>query len=135
MTRRLPRLALFLTVALTVVACGADTSTDHELIDADAAYDLTQFPPEGLVVLDIRTPEEFAEGHIEDALMIDFYDEDFSEQLDALDKSVPYLVYCRSGNRSAQSVSTFEGLGFAEIYELDGGIVAWAGAGLPIEGS
>ena len=127
-------MALLVALVLTVVSCGTDSATDHELIDPDAAYDLTLFPPEGLVALDIRTPEEFAEGHIADALMIDFYDEDFAQQLDALDKSVPYLVYCRSGNRSAQSVATFADLGFGEIYELDGGIVAWAGAGLPVEG-
>ena len=135
MNRLIPRLALLVALVLTVVACSTDAATDHELVDAGTAFDLTQFPPEGLVVLDIRTPEEFEGGHLEEALMIDFYEADFAEQLDSLDKAVPYLVYCRSGNRSAQSISTFEDLGFAEIYELEGGIVAWAEAGLPISGS
>ena len=134
MTKPLHRF-LLLVVAVAVVACSSDVATDHQLVDADTAYDLTQFPPDGLVVLDIRTAEEFDAGHLDDALMIDFYAADFADQLATLDKSVPYLVYCRSGNRSAQSIPTFEDLGFAEIYELEGGIVAWDGAGLPITGS
>jgi phage shock protein E len=85
-----------------------------------------------VVVLDIRTPEEYAAGIIEGAVNIDFYAADFATQLDTLDKDAHYVVYCRSGNRSGQAMSTFGGLGFAEVTEVDGGIVDWYAAGLPV---
>jgi len=81
------------------------------------------------IILDIRTPQEFSEGVIEGAINVDFYEPTFVADLDALDKSAHYVVYCRSGNRSGQAMSTFEDLGFANITEIDGGIVNWYAAG------
>ncbi|NNE72894.1 MAG: rhodanese-like domain-containing protein [Acidimicrobiales bacterium] len=89
-------------------------------------------PPPDLIVLDVRTPEEFAEGHLEGAMMIDFYRDDFAEQIAALDPEVPYLLYCRSGNRSGQTAEIMTSLGFADVADVNGGILAWAEAGLPI---
>jgi len=89
-------------------------------------------PPEDLVVLDVRTVEEFETGHIEGAVMLDFYRDDFQEQLSTLDPDVPYLVYCRSGNRSGQTLSMMQQLGFASAVDIDGGVVAWEQAGLPL---
>lgn len=91
-------------------------------------------PPDGLIVLDVRTPEEFAEGHLEDAVMIDFYDPDFADQLADLDPDRPYLLYCRSGNRSGQTTAIMDQLGFTNVADIDGGIVAWGEAGLPLAG-
>ena len=85
-----------------------------------------------VVVLDIRTPDEYAAGIIEGAINIDFFDADFAAQLDALDKDVHYVVYCRSDNRSGQAMGTFAALGFAEVTEVDGRIVDWHAAGLPV---
>ena len=65
-------------------------------------------------------------------MLVDFYAADFAEQLAALDTDVPYLVYCRSGNRSGQALGVMEQLGFASAVDVDGGIVAWADAGLPV---
>lgn len=101
-------------------------------ISVDAAAAITDNPPDDLVVLDVRTPEEFAEGHLEGAVLVDFYATDFAEQLAALDTDVPYLVYCRSGNRSGQALGVMEQLGFTSAVDVDGGIVAWTGAGLPV---
>jgi phage shock protein E len=101
-------------------------------ISVDAAAAITDNPPEDLVVLDVRTPEEFAEGHLAGAVLVDFYDADFAEQLAVLDTDVPYLVYCRSGNRSGQALGVMEQLGFTSAVDVDGGIVAWTGAGLPV---
>ncbi|HUV17103.1 MAG TPA: rhodanese-like domain-containing protein [Ilumatobacteraceae bacterium] len=101
-------------------------------ISVDDAAAITDNPPDDLVVLDVRTPEEFAEGHLEGAVLVDFYAADFAEQLAALDTDVPYLVYCRSGNRSGQALGVMEQLGFASAVDVDGGIVAWADAGLPV---
>lgn len=77
-------------------------------------------------VIDIRTPEEIAEGKItNDALEINFYDENFKQQIRELNPDDKYLVYCRSGNRSGQSLEIFKELGFENVKELDSGIVAW----------
>jgi len=101
-------------------------------ISALDAASITDDPPADLVVLDVRTPEEFAEGHLDGAVLVDFYDADFADQLAALDPDVPYLVYCRSGNRSGQTLSVMEQLGFASAVDVGGGIIAWADAGLPV---
>ncbi len=78
------------------------------------------------VVIDIRTPEEIAEGKvIADALEIDFYDETFKHQISQLDKERTYLLNCRSGSRSAQAVQIMKDLGFLEVYDLKGGIIAY----------
>jgi rhodanese-related sulfurtransferase len=85
-----------------------------------------------LVILDVRTPEEFAEGHLDGALMLDFYEPDFANQLAALDRDVPYVLYCRSGNRSGQVLPVMDELGFTAVTEIAGGIVAWQADGLPV---
>jgi rhodanese-related sulfurtransferase len=108
---------------------GAPSFTSVSPEDAAA---ITADPPDGLVVLDVRTPEEYAEGHLDGAVLVDFYDADFADQLAALDKDVPYLVYCRSGNRSGQTIPLMQQLGFDSAVDVDGGILAWAGAGLPV---
>ena len=100
-------------------------------VDAAAIADA---PPADLVVLDVRTPEEFAEGHLEGAVLVDFYDADFADQLAALDPDVPYLLYCRSGNRSGETLGVMEQLGFTSVADVGGGIIAWADAGLPVTG-
>ncbi len=124
--------AVALTAVLGLAACGGDGAV-FELTDTAESQELLAEPPAGLVVLDIRTPEEFAEGHIAGSSNLDFYQPDFSDSLDALDKELPYFVYCRSGNRSADAIATMKDLGFTEVYELDGGIVKWAEAGLAIQ--
>jgi rhodanese-related sulfurtransferase len=85
------------------------------------------------VVLDVRTPAEFAEGHIEGAVNIDVEDPAaFTAAVADLDRTATYAVYCRSGNRSATATAYLVGEGFASVAELDGGIVAWTDAGLPV---
>jgi rhodanese-related sulfurtransferase len=114
------------------VADAATEISGISTISVDAAAAITDNPPDDLVVLDVRTPEEFAEGHLEGAVLIDFYAADFADQLAALDANVPYLVYCRSGNRSGQALGVMEQLGFTSVVDVDGGIVAWTDAGLPV---
>jgi rhodanese-related sulfurtransferase len=84
------------------------------------------------IILDVRTPQEFSEGHIEGALNLDFYSPSFKEDLDKLDKTKTYFVYCRTGNRSGQAVKMMESLGFREAYNLSTGIVEWIAAGQPV---
>lgn len=125
---------LALVVLLLVSACssGSDTAT-IELVSPAEAAQVIDDDPAGLVVLDIRTPEEFNEMRLGGSLNVDFYAADFSEQLDTLDKDDPYVMYCRSGNRSSEAIKTMKELGFVEVYEIDGGIVNWYDSGFPVE--
>ena len=80
---------------------------------------------EDVVILDVRTPEETAEGMIEGARQIDFRAEDFREQIGRLDRDKTYLVYCRSGRRSGNACAMLDTLGFERRYNLEGGYLAW----------
>jgi len=117
-------------IAIVVVSCSSDGAT-LETVEPDTAATIIADNPEA-IVLDIRTPEEYREGIIEGAINIDFYEADFSDQLNTLDKDATYVVYCRSDNRSGQAMDTFADLGFQQVSEIDGGIVNWYGEGLPV---
>ncbi|MFC1908009.1 rhodanese-like domain-containing protein [Chloroflexota bacterium] len=84
------------------------------------------------VILDVRTPEEFADGHIANSINVDFYSETFRDDINKLDKDKTYLIYCRSGNRSGKALNIMVGLGFMEAYNISGGIIEWKAEGLPI---
>lgn len=75
---------------------------------------------ENTVILDVRTPSEFSSNHIKGAINIDFYGSDFETKIKALDKNKDYKVYCRSGNRSGQTVNLMKKLGFKEVENVGG---------------
>ena len=83
------------------------------------------------VIIDVRTPQEFAEEHIENAANIDFYSETFRGELDNLDKNKTYLIYCRVGGRSGSALNIMAELNFKEVYNILGGINQWKAEGLP----
>jgi rhodanese-related sulfurtransferase len=86
------------------------------------------------VLLDVRTAEEYADGHIAGSANVDFYKADFKDSIAALDRDGEYVVYCRSGNRSGQTIALMRTLGFTNVTDIDGGIVSWQADGLPVEG-
>jgi rhodanese-related sulfurtransferase len=79
------------------------------------------------VVLDVRTPQEYAEGHIPGSVLINIYDQDFSTRISRLDKSKTYLVYCAVGGRSAKASQLLLENKVAGVYNLAGGIKEWTG--------
>ncbi|MEY3049424.1 MAG: hypothetical protein RL365_1462 [Bacteroidota bacterium] len=80
------------------------------------------------VVIDVRSPEEVANGFIPGTdLFINFFDGNFQGQLEKLDKTKTYIVYCHSGNRSGKATNVMQQLGFTDIYNLQGGISGWTG--------
>jgi rhodanese-related sulfurtransferase len=84
-------------------------------------------------ILDVRTREEFATGHLAKAVLIPWTDKDFATRAaKELDPGKPLLVYCRSGRRSAEAAAALVKLGFADVRQIEGGIVAWEKAGKPI---
>ena len=145
---RFPLRPLVLVLVLVLVAAGCGDSSESSAaqpsgptdqadaqlttVSADEAAVVLEDPPEGTVVLDVRTPEEFAEGHLDGAVMLDFYEPDFADQLARLDANTPYVLYCRSGNRSGETLTLMGQMGFTDVTEIDGGVIAWQQAGLPI---
>lgn len=84
------------------------------------------------IVLDVRTKDEFSQGHLANATMIDYYKDDFKEALSKLDKTKPVFVYCAAGGRSSSASGILIELGFKNVYDLHGGMRAWAGAKKPV---
>ena len=85
-----------------------------------------------LCVVDVRTPKEYQDGHIPYAINRNVLDANFPQMLQALDKSAPTLVYCRSGRRSKLAVTMMEQMGFSHILHMKDGWIAWEKAQLPI---
>lgn len=81
----------------------------------------------GAQVVDVRTPEEYAEGHLQNAMNINFNSDYFAAQVAKLDKTKAVYVYCRSGGRSGAAVRQMQEMGFVELYNMDGGMLRWKG--------
>jgi len=84
-------------------------------------------------LVDVRTPDEYTEGHISHAVLMDVNKADFTKKLEQLDKNKTVYVYCRSGKRSHTAADMMKESGFKNVFELRGGIIAWEEAGLPVE--
>lgn len=120
MSRRRPALAALCGACLIVLSACAGTPADSAAeVNTESSTASTQnVAPSDMTIIDVRTPEEYAEGHLEGAVNIDIQAEDFKEQIAALDPAGNYAVYCRSGNRSGQAVSFMESAGFTSVQNL-----------------
>lgn len=102
-------------------ACGTAQSGGYETLEPEAyraAIDAAADP----LVLDCRTPEEFVEGALPNALNYDYLDREFAYRVDSLPRDRPVFVYCASGGRSAQAAELLYDIGFEEVYNLEGGL-------------
>jgi rhodanese-related sulfurtransferase len=120
-------IALFASVLL-LAGCSSSSSA----MDLSVSEFSSKITETGIITLDVRTPGEFNEGHIEGSKLIDFQSGNFESEIATLDKSKTYAVYCRSGSRSGQAVKIMSDAGFTNLYNLDGGVIDWANAGLPL---
>ena len=126
--------SIIVILGLATVGCQAQSvstgvvNIDVNVADFAAGIDTS----DNALLLDIRTDAEFVSGHLNGATQLDFYRDDFEEALSRLDKSQPLYVYCRGGNRSGKAAKQMKALGFKEVYNLEGGISAWARRGQPI---
>ncbi len=130
-----------LALAATLAACGGGSAASPPapssqsvsqavtLVNPAAAQALIA---NGSPVLDVRRPDEFAAGHLEGAVNLNLESPDFTQQLAALDPAAAWVVYCRTGNRSAVATAQMESLGFTSLNDLSGGITAWEQDGLPV---
>lgn len=88
----------------------------------------------GNILVDIRTPEEYSEGHLKGAVNINFFDENFATNFEnQFDKNDTIYIYCKSGGRSTKAVQLLEGMGFNNLIHLDGGMLRWVKSEKPVE--
>jgi rhodanese-related sulfurtransferase len=112
-----------------LAACGGTSANVINLTTDEFASNIQNSE---VVVLDVRTPGEFATGHIQGAINIDVEGSTFDSQIAELDKSKEYAIYCRSGRRSAVAAEKMAGAGFTKLTNLESGVIAWQGAGYPL---
>lgn len=128
-------LILTLSILLFVSSFGFTQSDPiHESISVQQADSLVQSfnDSSNFVILDVRTETEYVNGHIEGAINVDYYSEDFDQNLSLLNREKKYLVYCGSGGRSTSSFNKMKALEFETLYNMLGGINAWISAGFPV---
>lgn len=120
----------FLALLLLIPALASAADPAKHVKAAEAA----QIIAEGkTTVIDVRTADEFKDGHIKDAQNIDIMAADFEAQLAKLDKTRPTLIHCQAGGRSMRALKVFEKLGFTNLIHLDEGFGGWEAAGKPVE--
>jgi rhodanese-related sulfurtransferase len=111
-----------------LAACASDSAVQTigaaELVEVVEAGDA--------VLLDVRTPQEYASGHLPGAVNIDLSDPTFAQQIEALPTQETYVVYCRSGNRSAEAATVMSEAGFTDVRDVDAGLQTIAQAGVPL---
>lgn len=98
------------------------------------AFDLINNPVKGNkpVILDVRTQSEFAGGHIKGSVNMDFHSPAFQEMLGRMERDKKYILYCRSGIRSANAVTKMQGMGFKDVCDIRGGVIGWNSEKLPL---
>jgi rhodanese-related sulfurtransferase len=121
-------------VTQTTTTSTASTSSGIHDISAAEAYVLIQANKANpdFKIIDIRTPDEYAAGHLENSTIIDYYADNFKAELDKLDRAKTYLIYCRTGHRSGLARDIMKGMGFLSVYNMEGGITAWQSAGYQV---
>jgi len=108
-------------IANTEVIVNVDAKTFSELSTTQAG-----------TILDVRTPEEWAEGTLKDAVKIDYQGNNFETEIERLDKNAPVYVYCKRGGRSSSAADILKEKGFTKVYNLDGGITSWQENGFEV---
>lgn len=117
-------------------SCGQDKKTKSGMSEVEeskisliTAKELHKLN-DSILLIDVRTPEEFASGHIENSININMRSDDFKEQIAALEKGKEIYLYCKKGGRSNSAAKMIEDMEFEKIYDLKGGITAWEDEGL-----
>ncbi|WP_339921125.1 rhodanese-like domain-containing protein [uncultured Flavobacterium sp.] len=123
------RSILFLLISFVILSCNGQAAKNIKTIEAKdfaETMNTTQNPQ----ILDVRTPEEFTEGHIKNAENVNWLGDRFIADAEKFDKTKPVFVYCKSGGRSKKASEKLKELGFKNIYELEGGFMKWSAEGL-----
>ena len=122
---------------ITMTACNAQSSGDasaregvYQVLNVDE-YE-KQISGDEVLIVDVRTPNEYKSGHIEGAVLVDVTEGSFDQKIQEYDKNQPVYIYCRSGSRSANAMRKMKAMGFTEVYDLRGGVMNWSKNGKPL---
>lgn len=118
-------------IGFLFTSCNGQTNAKYESIAAVNFAEKIKTTSQAAII-DVRSPEEFAGQHIDNAINIDWNGDNFEGKIGKYDKSKPIFVYCMSGGRSKKAAEKLSELGFSKIYELQGGIMKWNAAGLSV---
>jgi thioredoxin len=119
-----PKFLSLLLIPFLFISCQGQMSKAIKAIDVKTFAEKLH-TTENPQLLDVRTPEEFATGRIENAVNVNWNSDDFVAKVSKYDKSKPIFVYCKAGGRSSDAADKLAEMGFAEIYNLEGGIMKW----------
>ncbi|MGV6828784.1 MAG: rhodanese-like domain-containing protein [Flavobacteriales bacterium] len=118
----------FISLFITFSFCKSQEEKVNTILDVPSFK--TEVIGKNVQLIDVRTPDEYNQGHIKNALNIDFFDNThFSEKFNKLDKNKAIYIYCQSGTRSHKTAMKLEEMGFNKIYDLQGGYMAWTKSG------
>ena len=126
------KIALLLILIISFSSCAQTTKSESSSVENKEAGLVSLISSKDLneklgdiQLIDVRTPEEYAQGHLKNAVNINFNDPTFANDMDKLDKSKELYIYCRSGNRSGKASKQLGNMGFTKVYDLEGGINDW----------
>jgi len=126
---------VILTCLLVVVlSCKGQEKQSQTFVNVSVEAFQKMIKKNGAQLIDVRTPGEYERGHLKGATLINYMADDFkAKAFEGLDKSMPVLIYCASGGRSAKSAKIYTEAGFTKVYNLLGGFRAWKAKRLEIE--
>ena len=113
----------FLAIVCVFFSCKEKQSDGIKVVGVNEFSEVID--SENIQLLDVRTPGEIVDGKIANAIEINFFDDDFKQQISKLDKDKPIAVYCKAGGRSNKAAHILYEIGFKEIYDLEGGYTSW----------
>ena len=130
---RLKNVVLFF-LAVTLTSCTENSIANAQIVENLSAKNFKSFlnKEQNGILIDVRTPEETATGHLKDATLINYYGNDFMDKIAMVRRDVPIFIYCRSGGRSSVVAKKMKKIGFTKIYNMIGGIGAWNDANFSI---
>ncbi len=121
-------------VKIGTMESASDFQSKCITIDPKVAYEIIKKNSgnKNFVIIDVRQPNEYNEGHIRNAILINYYSKNFKEEIAKLDRNKTYVIYCRSGSRSGRTLKLMKQLQFKRVYNIYGGIMNWKREKLPV---
>jgi rhodanese-related sulfurtransferase len=122
------KIIILLGVLLSIYAC---QSSNGQTVLTPSQYQTAINKSDKVIIIDVRTPDEYKEGHLKNAINVDYYNNQFSVIMSTYPKDANIYLYCRSGNRSGKAASILKDLGYTNVFDMAGGFTAWTEQNLP----